>query len=364
MKILVLVDSLSDAGGIERVVSELINKWQEILGLNILLITKDNRDSFFKLNKDIQAISLKEELDFKNEKSKLKRIVIVLKNILKSSIKLKKILKEEDPDYIYSSTPLNTLIIFLTKFNLKNTIVAEHGSYYGYNIVYTKLKKILYPIAYKVVSPTIKDYKLYQEDGCDSVYIPNPLSLYPDEQSDLENKIVLNIGRFVKDKGHNMLLRAWNKVVSKYPNWKLKIVGDGPLKKDMEKLIYDFNLEDNVKIIPPHKNIKEDFLNSSIFVLSSRYEGFGMVLAEAMACGVPCVSFDCPSGPKNIISNNIDGILVPDQNIELLANSIIELIDNKEKRKLFGKRARNNIRRFLPGKLIRNKWKKIFRGCD
>ncbi len=139
----------------------------------------------------------------------------------------------------------------------------------------------------------------------------------------------------------------------------MEIYGNGTEKEKLQEKINNLGLEKSFLLKGVTENIKEKYLASSIYVMSSRYEGMPMVLLEAMAHGLPIVSFECPCGPKDIIKDNEDGYLVSFGNVEQMAKKIEELIINKEKRKFFGKNARKNVERFSQDKIM-EKWKKLF----
>lgn len=128
----------------------------------------------------------------------------------------------------------------------------------------------------------------------------------------------------------------------------------------LESLIKEKAIENNFKLYRPVKNIQDKYLESSIYVMTSRFEGFGMVLAEAMACGVPCISFDCPHGPADIITNGEDGILVENGNIDKLAEAIYKLIENEELRIGMGQKAKANISRYSD-KQVMKQWDELFK---
>ncbi len=141
--------------------------------------------------------------------------------------------------------------------------------------------------------------------------------------------------------------------------WKLDIFGEGEDYDFLQQLILSKKLEHAITINPPTENIILEYLNSSVYVMSSRYEGFGMVLVEAMSCGLPCISFDCPDGPAEIIQNNEDGVIVENGNISLLAEKIKLLIHDEKFRIKIGKKAKENVKRFSPN-IIMKEWNNLF----
>ncbi len=187
------------------------------------------------------------------------------------------------------------------------------------------------------------------------VVISNPLSFYPEESSTLQNKIVICVGKISYQKGQDILLKAWEKVHDEHPDWALHLYG-----KENVGFLNTHHLSNNVSFFPPVKDIEKKYLESSIYVMSSRFEGFGMVLIEAMACGVPCVSFNCDYGPSDIIRNGEDGFLVEKENIQQLAQKILILINQENVRQRMGKNAKENVKRYRLKNIILQ-WEKIFK---
>lgn len=189
---------------------------------------------------------------------------------------------------------------------------------------------------------------------------PNPLTFYPDRVSDLNNKVVLAVGRHAYQKGFDLLLEAWKEVATQVPDWQLHIYGKEEPAQGLKALSSSLGLDASVRFFEPVRNIEEKYLEASVYVLSSRFEGFGMVLTEAMACGVPCVSFDCPCGPSDIIQHEEDGLLVENGNVKALADSLIRLMKNDALRKTMGANARANVLRFLQAETVA-RWDALFR---
>lgn len=192
--------------------------------------------------------------------------------------------------------------------------------------------------------------------------IPNPLSFYPkhEEISTLTNKNVLAVGKQSYQKGYDRLLQSWKLVHEKHPDWTLDIYGTFSESENLEALGKKLNILKSVNFYEPVKNISEKYKEASIYVMSSRYEGFGMVLTEAMSYGVPCVSFDCPYGPSDIIAHDEDGYLVKNGDTITLAERINKLIENSTLRINMGQTARRNVERFLP-EVIVPQWDELFK---
>jgi hypothetical protein len=188
--------------------------------------------------------------------------------------------------------------------------------------------------------------------------IYNPLPFLPEQQSDNTPKQVIAVGRYVPQKGFDRLISAWSIVNKKHPDWILRIYGDG-MREQLQNQIYELGISPSCILEHSTPDIVDKYCKSSIFVLSSRYEGFGMVIIEAMACGVPPVSFTCPCGPRDIISDGINGLLVENGNIEGLAEKICYLIENENVRREMGRQARMDIERFRI-EPIAEQWKTLF----
>ena len=155
------------------------------------------------------------------------------------------------------------------------------------------------------------------------------------------------------------MLQAWATIQSRCPDWRIDVFGDGD-RSAYQKLIGQLNIDQNRCVLhPPTKHIQTEFEQSSIAVCSSRFEGFGLVILEAMVCGVPVVSFDCPWGPRNIILDGEDGLLVDNGNVERLAESMLKLMTDDHLRMAMGTKARVNVQRFSI-EVIANEWKTLF----
>lgn len=198
---------------------------------------------------------------------------------------------------------------------------------------------------------TEEDAAEWTEARC-RVVIPNAIPFLPAAASSLNNKKAIMVARYNDAKGYNYMVDAWTKVHERHPDWKLHVYGSGELHDEVVRWIQEHHLSETMILHEPVDNIMECYLDSSMCVMSSRYEAFPMVLLEAMACGVPCVAFDCPNGPRNIIHDGEDGILVEYLNVQALADGICRLIENEALRKRLGATAKENIGRFSKEKVM------------
>lgn len=188
--------------------------------------------------------------------------------------------------------------------------------------------------------------------------IPNPIYSYPDIASTCENKQAIAVGRYTYQKGFDILINAWVMVKKRHPDWILKIFGAG--NADVYKqLVAKNDLEGVIFCECATDDVYAQYARSSIFILSSRYEGLPLVLIEAMASGLPSVAFACPCGPRDCISDGEDGILVENGNSIELANSICYLIEHDIVRVAYGTAARRNALRFMEDNIML-KWIEMF----
>jgi glycosyltransferase involved in cell wall biosynthesis len=348
---------MTPAGGIERVISTLANHFSTFMEVTILV--KDQANSHYPLSSNINLISLNSNLDF-DMNSKSKRIFQAGMNLLQSSIKLKRHLASNHYDLYYLAHPLNVLEFHLAQGINKKVIITEHGGINAYNFVYKIVKAWLYTKARCYVVPTRTDAEAYKDLNFPVEYIPHFKSKLDYVRSDLSKKVVLSIGRMTEAKRQWIMIDVWNKIVNEHniEDWVLHLVGDGNLKHQINNKIITLGLQEYVKILPPIQNVDNYYKDSSIFMLTSHSEGFGMVLLEAISFGLPCISYDCPSGPRDIVENEVNGYLIPMDDFEGLRNATLNLIIDSEKLHKLANGAYNTSLKWNDEAIL-NKWKKI-----
>lgn len=188
--------------------------------------------------------------------------------------------------------------------------------------------------------------------------IPNFIPEYKGNYSKLNSKSAIAVGRYSWEKGIDLLIEAWSIVTKSHPNWILNIYGAGDFEP-YKRMIEEKELGSVVNCNPSSTSIYNKYQESSIFVLSSRHEGFGLVLLEAMSVGLPPVAFACPCGPRNILENGVDGILVEKENVEELAKGICYLIEHPEERICMSQKAIQKAAQY-PSDKIMPKWVELF----
>jgi glycosyltransferase involved in cell wall biosynthesis len=191
------------------------------------------------------------------------------------------------------------------------------------------------------------------------VRIPNAVPGPSFAISELTSRIVVAAGRLSYQKGFDLLIGAFAKVAALHPDWTLRIFGRGPRRKALQRLIDEHGLGDNVVLMGTDPSLGEHMANASLFVLSSRFEGLPMVMLEAMSKGLPIVSFDCPTGPGELIGHGQDGILVPDGDADALAAGMLDLIGDEDKRRRYGAAAAEAATRFSLNE-VGAQWETLF----
>ncbi len=371
MKILFYLPSLYASGGLERIIVFKANYFADNLpDADVFLLTSEQRGKspFFSISENVKHIDIGVCMDYPFDQSVFLKFIRFPFLYRRFKSRFLAILKQEKPDIVISS--IRREINFLPHLDDGSVKLAElhvtKGFYHfggakGLNRLLRQSKDRIRTEKLKLMNAVVfltKQEQSFWPELSNTYVIPNPLVFKPRGRSDCEAKQVIAVGRYVPQKGFDLLIQAWSFVHADHPDWVLKIYGDGnPV--ELQDQIDRLNLTESCKLKPSTTVIEEKYCDSSIFVLSSRYEGFGMVLVEAMACGLPSIAFDCPSGPSEIIRDGIDGFLVENGNVKEMAKRICSLIKDDLLRKEMGERAQLNSARFHMEN-IAAQWKDLF----
>lgn len=367
MKIVFTTDQIYLHGGIEKVMAEKANYFADVLGYQVTILTTEQKGNkpCYHLSKKIVLLDInvnyvrnksyfhpinffKIPYHFNNWKKTLQQIkpdVIIACNyafdfywapfFLKSILKLKEFHSSRSTEVGIRKTGT-----FFQKFNFKLNDFIE--SNYSQLIILNQVEA-----------------NYFKSDNL--TIIPNPVTINPNTIAKLQNKKAIAAGRIATVKGFEKAIIAWKTVVATNPDWVLDIYGQGEpsyiLK--LENLIIENQLQQNVFIKKAVPNLDEVMLDYSIYIMTSLTECFPMILLEALASGLPIVSFNCPHGPSNIVTNNEDGFVVEDQNIAQLATQVLILINHPEVRIAMGKNAKINSYNFSTA-VIMKKWNNLF----
>lgn len=375
MKIVYITHGTFNSAGMERTLVIKANYLADKLGHEVVIITTDQRGrpSYYQLSDKIKCIDISINFDAYYHQTMLKRIFSFLGKQSQCKRRLNVLLQELQADVVISL--MSRILSFLPKIKDGSRKVFEY--HFSRNVreqlfgspqiglfeklIYRTRAKTEYRHIQKLDAFVVLTHEdaLLWGDLKNLTVIPNASSFYPESQAALDNKIVITVGRLEPQKGYDYLVDVWKPVAEQHPDWKLEVYGDG---KDYE-LIYnqitEANLQDSILIKKPTSEIEKKLLNSSIYLMTSRFEGFPMVLVEAMACGLPVVSFRCPCGPQDIINDEEDGFLIAIGDYQSMSSSLLKLIENENLRKKMGHAARVNIKRFSQDEVM-SQWENLF----
>ncbi|HHQ4615802.1 glycosyltransferase family 4 protein [Aeromonas veronii] len=317
MKICFFIGDLNKSGGTERVASVIANELHKSGHAVFMLNLQCGEQPFFELTDGIHVSQL-----FTTEGRGLLRLPQAI-------VKLRRYLKLHQIDILIDVESMLALYALpaVVGLNVRH-ICWEH---FNYNIDLGKAsrrlaRKLAARFADDVITLTERDKQLWLANTTSKeniTAIPNPVTIaLPASINPHKEKLFLAVGRLTYQKGFDLLLQAWSQVAPFHPDWRLRIVGDGEDKAMLDQLRYDLHIEESTELVPKTNNIAIHYRQAAFFVLSSRFEGFGLVLVEAQACGIPTISFDCDFGPSEIITEYENGWLCENENIDSLSNAL------------------------------------------
>ena len=347
--IAILLTDITKRAGTERAVVNLANILVS-LKHNVFIFSIDSLEgkASYYLNEKVQIIHFELKIAESNR-------LVKLNEYKKLEQKIKMYIQEENIDCIigtYSS--LNAL---LTRIRGIKTIGCEHFNYGSAGMIHRLVRCFFYPHLDAVVVLTEEDRKHYNFlQNC--YVIPNSCSFTTGIKSTWDEKTILAIGRYTKQKGFDLLVEAASKLKNEFPDWTFCVVGSGEEEQKLRNLIKQYNLNGYVNLLPSTTDVISLYKTASIYCMSSRWEGLPMVLIEAQSCGLPIVSFNCPEGPSEIIQDGINGFLCKPENSTDLAAKLKILMENDELRETFGKNSFESSERFS-SREVAEKWKRL-----
>ena len=369
--------ALYSAGGVERIVSFKASYFAERLGYDVIIIVTEGRgrECFFPMSDKVKVVNY--ELGFEElwKAPFLRKVFLYLSKQRKYKKMLSAELMRIQPDITISM--LRREINFLTRLKDGSKKIGElhvnRANYRNFEANDSnKLKQLFAKFWMKSLVGKLKrlDQLVVLTDKSKTSWpelsnvtvIPDPITIEvksAEVKSEKCSKRVITIGRYAYQKGYDLLLQAWAEVEKHYTDWTLEIYGMGD-QSLYRQMMLDLGIDTNRCLLNgPVDDVRQVYKDSSIFVLSSRFEGFGLVLVEAMAYGLSVVSFDCPAGPDEIITDGYDGLLAPSGDVKALAKKLMLLMADVELRKRLSQNACQSARRYVMD-TIADKWVDLF----
>ena len=369
LHIVYVTNSIDFIGGIETVTFEKCNYFVS-LGHRVTIVVSDsNGDNKIasRLDSRVSVVDTGTRLfEYNNRRNVWDRIRGLFKPIV-LYCKLKRTLNAIAPDVVISVGKSEKFILPIIAMGKKWVVIREYHFDKNYRRQYAhfqdgdKVTRVLaamvgYGIEHYVPLPsydatvvlTRQDHEENWKLSRKVRVIPNPVSFCGKASPGTKEKIVVSLSRVIRVKRLDHLIKAWQMLHEHAPGWKLEIWGpsDGDYEEELKRLIREMKLDNEVILCGPTYDAASVLSKSSIFAFSSAYEGFGLVLVEAMSCGLPCVSYTCPCGPKDIISDGVDGLWVENGNVEDMAEKLLVLIRDEKKRNAMGQAAIEKSRLF------------------
>lgn len=355
-KICFLNGNMSRAGGTERVTSMIANELvnDSAYEIHVLSVTNSTMTSFFELHSSVYQATLlrKEDVDLKYDYFKIVKT-------------LRQYLKTHQIDILIEVDVIcNLYTIPATRWTKVKTISWEHFNYYSNNGSRLRdlSRKLTKYFSTHIVTLTEQDRRNYQEhlgikDKITCIY--NPIEKIPETIYQSESKQIISVGRLMYQKGFDMLCGVAKEVLIKHPDWTWLIIGEGAERPMLEKKIKEYQLEGRLVLTGNQKDMSHFYQDSAFFVMTSRYEGLPMTLLEAKSYQLPIVSFDCQTGPAELILSSENGYLVDMGDCKMMEQKVTELIENPSLRVRFSSNTLKDIKRFEMDEVIR-KWIKLF----
>lgn len=376
MKIVYIYPKLTFASGTERILIDKMNCFADQDGYEVMLLTyeQDNHPIIFTLSSKVIHVDLDARFYELYKHNRFIRLIKWRCFLQRLKKRFNNLMVSFRPDIVIGTTyyvDIMSMIkscpvpfVKLLESHIDQRFIHNNDKHRRLNL-YQRLHGWLeFRTVVRMSSSFDKLVALNEDDAADwsrrlsTIVIENMVHLNPSGRvSRQDTKHVIFVGRYEWQKGVMDLLDIWGKVHSLHPDWHLDMFGEGSLLEEIEKKAK--MLQANIHIHASTVDIFEHYLKSTILLMTSNYEPFGLVMPEAMSCGLPVIAFDCPSGPANIINNGVDGFLIKNRDIDSFVDKVCCLIENRDLRMKMGSAAAQSSLRYAP-ELVMPKWKKLF----
>lgn len=347
MRISIIIPDITRAGGTERAVVTVANMLCERYSeIRILSMTKsDVQCSYYQIDERVSVF-------FLNNEPLQSKVSHKIKWSINTVSLLNNYFKENKTDLIISTGHnYNWLLYFIKGGNYEKKVACEHIVYSSIPRLSRLFMRLTYPFLDQIVvlsDIAAKSFNKYSKIAV----IPNAIPFKTVKKSPLVDKQILMVGRLSPEKGIERLIPIASIIKKKFADWKIIILGDGPERHSLEEQIKNADLNDFILLKGAVKDVQSYYLSSSIYIMTSHFEAFPMVLLEAQSFGLPIVSYNCPEGPAQIVDNNTSGFLIDNGNFNDFSEKVLMLIKNKELRQEMGENGKNNASKFSEDKIL------------
>lgn len=371
MKILYQIHSTYNPGGMERVLLNKVRYFVEEKGWEVVVVTTDqhSRPSFYPFPEGVRMIDLGVNYSDDNGKPFHKKLFGYFRRRLEHRKCLEALLEQERPDIVDCFYPGESSFVPSLKDGSRKVMELHQSKLFHHQYNRSGLMGLADKVRARMDERLVRRFDrfvvLTEEDAGmwgeipGIRVIPNAANFIAEKYSDCTAKRVIAVGRLDYQKSFDRLILVWEKVHQQMPDWTLDIFGQGEWKEMLRRMIDERGLQGSIRLMGPTKTIGKEYSESSMIVMSSHYEGFPMVMIEAMACGLPAVSFDFKCGPRDIIKEGENGLVVKDGDIDGLAEAMIALMRDDELRKRMGENAKRVVETFSEAKVM-DKWVRLY----
>lgn len=366
--LLYINDALAITGGLERVLTDKVNWLSKQKGykVSVLTVNQGSHSLAFPLSDDVSYQDLNIQFQTQYQYSGFRKMMVAHRLHRLFRTRLVEKINEISPDIIIC-TRLDYIHDILKVKGKKTLVFESHSSRLSWHHdgsgwlrklqvqwMQRSVRKVQMTVA--LTNGDAEEWRKLTRKVC---VIPNAVHLNESGSfSDCQSKTAIFVGRLCMQKDVFLLLRIWKNIHGQHPDWQLNIFGDGELKEDVQSEID--RLDANVNLHPPTSNIMDQYKKSSMLLMTSRFEPFGLVLPEAMSCGLPVIAFDCPYGPADIITDGVDGYLIKDRKEDFFSQRVCQLIESHDLRVQMGQNGIISSRRYNTSDIM-SKWIQLFK---